>query len=198
MIKDDPLEACPGTQALRALIDAGHIRLDDLTVAQREDMIRQMSLIDQQAKERVHEAFCLGMKVANGPNPNSAEARSSGDEQRRRGRPKGSSTLIEKDRRVVNEMIVALHLAHIGYRSGTFKRLTVTRDIKDLLQQACRIVKTTSEESTRHRILSRIRKGEIKASDFGLAGLYFDDVVRALRSLTPGFAQKTIRRKNSV
>ena len=56
MIKDDPLEACPGTQALRALIDAGHIRLDDLTVAQREDMIRQMSLIDQQAKERVHEA----------------------------------------------------------------------------------------------------------------------------------------------
>jgi hypothetical protein len=197
MIKDDPLEACPGTQALRALIDARHIRLDDLTVAQREDMIRQMSLIDQQAKERVHEAFCPGMKVANGPNPNSAEARSSGDEQRRRGRPKGSSTLIEKDRRVVNEMIVALHLAHIGYRSGTFKRLTVTRDIKDLLQQACRIVKTTSEESTRHRILSRIRKGEIKASDFGLASLYFDDVVRALRSLTPGFAQKTIRRKNS-
>jgi hypothetical protein len=198
MTQDDPLQICPGTQTLHALMDAGFIRPEDLTDGQRADLIRLVSLIDQQAKERVHEAFCLGMKVANGTNPNSAEARSSGDEQRRRGRPKGSSTLIEKDRRVVNEMIVALHLAHIGYRSGTFKRLTVTRDIKDLLQQACRIVKTTSEESTRHRILSRIRKGEIKASDFGLASLYFDDVVRALRSLTPGFAQKTIRRKNSV
>src|SRR5690349_12250308 len=68
-------------------------------------------------------------------------------------------------------MAVAFYLAHTKSPPKTFGRLTVTRDVRNLIRQASQVVMTTSVESTCHRLLSRIRKGEIIASDFGLASL---------------------------
>jgi hypothetical protein len=187
----DPLQISPGEQALLAMIDGGYIRLEDLTDDARKDIFRRMLLIDQQAREDVHAAFRLGMKVIYETNPKSAQPQAPGDSERKRGRPKGSSPLIKDDRAIMNEAAVALELAHMESPPKTFGRLTVTRDARDLLRQASRAVMTTSVESTCHRILSRIRKGEITASDFGLASVVFDELVRALQSLSRGFAPRT-------
>src|SRR4051812_44685751 len=73
MTQKDPLQICPGTQALHAMLDAGFIRPEDLTDDQRADLIRLVSLIDKQAREDVQAAFRLGMKVVSKPSPKSAK-----------------------------------------------------------------------------------------------------------------------------
>src|SRR3954471_22635093 len=52
----------PGTRALSALMDAGYIR-QDLTVGERAEIIRQMSLTNKQAQEEYIAAVLTGMEM---------------------------------------------------------------------------------------------------------------------------------------
>jgi len=190
----------PGTRALFALMDAGYIRSEDLTVAERADIIRRMSLINKQAQEEYIAAVLTGMEVVSKASPKSAKARAPRDGQRKRGRPKGSGKL-KSDTLVINEMIVVDHLVEIGwspeiiYEHFPKCRFTPTHNFSNLLQQAAQIAKAenTTVEASRHRMHGRFRNGELR---LGLASVHLPKVSAKVEALPVGFAPKPRRRKN--
>jgi|tagenome__1003787_1003787.scaffolds.fasta_scaffold20826409_2 hypothetical protein len=202
----------PGTRALSALMDAGYIR-QDLTVGERAEIIRQMSLTNKQAQEEYIAAVLTGMEMIAKPDLEPAKAQTPGHKQRRRGRPKGSP-LKKLDLILWHKMIAAYHRAHIEASAKDTDQYIPNRDLDNLLkdqyvptrdvdnllrqatEEASRETKTTTAASIRHRLVSRSRQCEINPQDLGLASLYFHEFDRAIQELPVGFASKPRRRKN--
>jgi hypothetical protein len=181
-------------QAQLLLTHAGYYQGGSLTDRDCAAMVSRMLLIDGTTEEEAWAALRTGMERVLEFKSKPPQAQAPDVRQRTPGRPKGSP-LIKTDGAAIRAIIAVHHLAKMGYSLPIFGQYDVTCDVGDLLRQASRGAKTTSEESTRHRLHVRLRKGEIIPS-LGLGSVHYNEFLNEVQALPVGFAPKGVRKSN--